>query len=251
VFPQSYLIDILKNAWYATPVEQSNFPDEWKRKVKPTSNDHGARTSGTGTRQQKGGKRLTQGTGQAPTTQRRDPGPGQGYHGGGGQGQFGAFLHGQWGQHPGGAYPTGYHQGGHLQIEGHMATPIRCMGWDDQHHPKIKDMMHQYLVRTNGRVFLAEILDAAGKRQNDLPMLPKYVHPSGRPFLCRLSVLGKCTFRDCRYRKEGGHLLPKDFTDEFANQLIVAINKGMIALCGQQGGSPSKKLKGNDGNPQV
>jgi hypothetical protein len=48
----------------------------------------------------------------------------------------------------------------------------------------------------------------------------------------------------------GGHPLPGDITDEFANQLIDAINKGIIALCRQQGGSPSKKLKGNDGNPQ-
>jgi hypothetical protein len=30
VFLQSYLIDILKNVWYATPVEQSNFPNKWK-----------------------------------------------------------------------------------------------------------------------------------------------------------------------------------------------------------------------------
>jgi hypothetical protein len=66
-----------------------------------------------------------------------------------------------------------------------------------------------------------------------------------------MSILGKCTFRDCHYRKEGGHPLPVDITDEFANQCIDAINKGIIALSGHQGGSPNKKLKGNDGNPQV
>ncbi len=77
VFLQSYLIGILKNVRYATPVEQSNFPEEWKQKVEPANDDNGARTSGTGTGQQKGGKRSTQGTGQAPTTQRRDPGTGQ------------------------------------------------------------------------------------------------------------------------------------------------------------------------------
>jgi hypothetical protein len=132
-----------------------------------------------------------------------------------------------------------------------MATRDWRTGWDDQHHPKIKDMMHHYLVHTNGRVHLAEILDAAGKRQNDLPTLPKYVHPSGHPILCWSSILGKCTFRDCRYRKEGGHPLLEDIRDEFANQLIDTINKGIIALSGHQGGSPSKKLKGNDGNPQV
>ncbi len=132
-----------------------------------------------------------------------------------------------------------------------MATCDWRTGWDDQRHPKIKDMMHHYLVRTNGHVHLAEILNAVGKRQNDLPTLPKYVHPSSCPFLCWSSILGKCTFRDCHYHKEGGHPLPGDIMDEFANQLIDAINKGIIALSRHQGGSPSKKLKGNDGNPLV
>jgi hypothetical protein len=45
--------------------------------------------------------------------------------------------------------------------------------------------------------------------------------------------------------------LPADITDEFANQSIDAINKGIILLSGHQGGSPNKKLKENDGNPQV
>ncbi len=49
VFLQSYLIDILKNTRYATPAEGSNFPKEWKQKVKPANNDHGTHSSGTGT----------------------------------------------------------------------------------------------------------------------------------------------------------------------------------------------------------
>jgi hypothetical protein len=60
VFPQSYLIDILKNV---CSVECSNFPNEWKQKVKSTNNNHGARTAGIGARQEREGKRLTQGTG--------------------------------------------------------------------------------------------------------------------------------------------------------------------------------------------
>jgi hypothetical protein len=55
VFLQSYLINILKNVLYATPVEGSNFPEEWKQKAQPANKDHGACTSGTGTRQQRGG----------------------------------------------------------------------------------------------------------------------------------------------------------------------------------------------------
>jgi hypothetical protein len=145
----------------------------------------------------------------------------------------------------------GYHQGGQLPPGGHMSTRNLCMGWDDQHHPRIKEMMHNYLVCTNGHIHLAEILDIGGKQQSDLPTLPKYVHSSGQPFLCWLSIHGRCTFRDCCFCKEGGHPLPADITDEFVNRCINAINKGIIALSGHQGGSPNKKLKGGDGNPQA
>ncbi len=46
---------------------------------------------------------------------------------------------------------------------------------------KNKTMMATYLERTNGRVHLSKILQAAGKQQTDLPTLPQYVHPNGRP----------------------------------------------------------------------
>jgi hypothetical protein len=29
-FPQSYLTDILINVWYAVPIEQASFPNEWR-----------------------------------------------------------------------------------------------------------------------------------------------------------------------------------------------------------------------------
>ena len=103
--------------------------------------------------------------------------------------------------------------------------------------------MQKYLKHTHGRIHLAEILEAAGKTQADLPTLSKYVHPTGRPFLCWASVLGKCGFQDCRFRKEGGHPLPGDITDEFADQVIDVIGKGVIPPS-IQGGSPPKKRKG-------
>ena len=87
-------------------------------------------------------------------------------------------------------------------------------------------MMKKYLEQTHGQIHLAEILEAAGTTQTDLPTLPKFVHPTGRSFLCWASVLGKCGFWDCRFRKEGGHPLPGDITDEFADQLISVIGKG-------------------------
>jgi hypothetical protein len=112
-------------------------------------------------------------------------------------------------------------------------------------------MMATYLERTNGRVHLSEILQAAGKRQTDLPTLPQYTHPNGRPFLCWSSVLGRCGFRDCRFLQQGGHPAAKDLTDDFADKVVDTLNKGVIALSGQvaAGGSPPKKQKGPSEEP--
>ena len=117
--------------------------------------------------------------------------------------------------------------------------------WNDERHPKLKSLMAAYLERTNGRVHLAELLTAAGKRQTDLPTLPQYVHPNGKPFLCWSSVLGRCTFRDCRFLQHGGHPAAKDITDEFADKVVDTLNKGIISLCGggAPAGSPPKKPK--------
>jgi hypothetical protein len=110
--------------------------------------------------------------------------------------------------------------------------------------------MQGYLERTHGQVHLAKILTAAGKTQTNLPTLPKYVHTTGRPFLCWSSILGRCTFRDCWFQKEGGHPLPADITDEFANQVIDVIRKEVITHGGHPGGTPPKKHKGGDGGTQ-
>ncbi len=101
--------------------------------------------------------------------------------------------------------------------------------------------MQPYLDRTGGWVHLAEILDAAGKQQTDLPTLQKYVHTTVWPLLCWSSVLGRCTFRDCWFKKEGGHPSPTDITNEFADQVIDIVNKGIVTLCNPGGGSPPKK----------
>jgi hypothetical protein len=101
----------------------------------------------------------------------------------------------------------------------------------------------------NGRVHLVEILAVAGKGQTDLPTLAKYVHTTGRPFLCWSSILGRCTFRDCRFQKEGGHPLTADITDEFADRVIDVIGKGVVMQGGHTGGSPTKKLKGSEAGP--
>ncbi len=103
--------------------------------------------------------------------------------------------------------------------------------------------MQSYQSHTNGCVHLAKNFAVAGKRQTDLPTLPKYIHPTRRPFLCWTSVLGRCTYRDCRFRKEGGHTLPADITDKFVNQITEVIGKGVVEPTAHTGGLPPKKQK--------
>ncbi len=108
--------------------------------------------------------------------------------------------------------------------------------------------MQPYLDRNGGRIHLAEILDPAVKRQTDLPTLQMCVQATGWPFLCWSSILGHCTFRDCRFKKEGRHPSMTDITTEFADQIIDVINKGIVTLCSPGGGSPPKKQKTDKGN---
>jgi hypothetical protein len=107
--------------------------------------------------------------------------------------------------------------------------------------------MQSYLERNNGQVHLAKILDAAGKRQTNLPTLPKYVHPTGQLFLCWSSILGKCTYRECHFCKEGGHPIPTDVTDKFGNQIINVIRKGVITHSGRGGGVASQEVQRGQG----
>jgi hypothetical protein len=168
----------------------------------------------------------------------------------GGQGQFGPGTPGAWWLNPyhGGQYQGGHYSGGTVPAGGQPPPCNWQTGWHDERHPKITMLMQSYLSQTNGRVHLAKILAAAGRHQTNLPTLPKYVHPTERPFLCWTSILGRCTYRDCRIRKEGEHPLPADIADEFVNQITDVIRKGVVKPAAHSGGLPPKKQKvGNAG----
>ena len=218
VFPQSFLVDIIKNVRYSIPVERGNFPQEWLSQRKTSRQEqgqHNARTQGSGT------------AGRGSNRQ-----AGQQY---GGQGNYQGT----------GTLGGGY-SGGYLPPNNYQPRDWRS-GWNDERHPKIKTMMVAYLERTNGRIHLSELLTAAGKKQTDLPTLPKFIHPNGRSFICWSFILGRCTFRDCRFHLQGGHLSAKDITEDFADRVVDTLNKGVIALCGTctspPVGSPPKKTK--------
>jgi hypothetical protein len=96
IWPQSYLINILHNVRYAIPVECANFPEERKRKIRTTTDDHRGSAAGGRSGQPKGSNRTAQGTSQTKTTPQQDYGQLHGYGGMGGQGQFGPGTPGAW-----------------------------------------------------------------------------------------------------------------------------------------------------------
>jgi hypothetical protein len=111
-------------------------------------------------------------------------------------------------------------------------------------------MMGPYLEWYNGRIHLAEVLHAAGKRQTDLPTLLRFCYANGRPFLCWNSTLGRCMYRECKYLWEGGHPGPNDIPDDFAKKVCVVIGPGIQKRMQQGGGdgSPAKNVKTNQTN---
>ena len=89
------------------------------------------------------------------------------------------------------------------------------------------------------------MLNKAGKRQQDLPTLPRFFYANGQPFLCRNSMLGRCMYRKCRYLREGRHPSPNDIPDNFADKVIGVFSAG-IQACMQTGvgdEAPGKKIK--------
>jgi hypothetical protein len=50
-------------------------------------------------------------------------------------------------------------------------------------------------------------------------------------------------FRDCWFKKEGGHPSAMDITNELDDQVMDVINKGIVTLCSPGGGSPPKKTE--------
>jgi hypothetical protein len=115
----------------------------------------------------------------------------------------------------------------------------------DTRNQKIKALMDPYLEHFNGHIHLNEVLDAAGKRQTDLPTLPRFCYANGRPFLCWNSTLGRCMYRDCRYLRKGGHPGQNDIPDDFADKVCAVIRPGIQARMQPGGGEglPGKKIK--------
>jgi hypothetical protein len=118
----------------------------------------------------------------------------------------------------------------------------------DIHHQKIRLLMDPYILKYNNYINLLAILTSSGKRMGDLPTLPQYCTPTGTPLLCWNNVLGRC-FRGKRCKFFNGHLRKSNVTDEFADNVVDCISKGVVYYTGltQGGTSPGEKRKSVEG----
>jgi hypothetical protein len=117
---------------------------------------------------------------------------------------------------------------------------------EDRQHPKIKLLMDQYLKRYNNFLNLLEILTSLGKRMMDLPSLPQYCQPTGQPFLCWNSVLGKC-FRGARCKYLKGHLKKGEATDAFVDAISECTSTGVVYYTNLSTGASSPRYKWKSG----
>ncbi len=111
-------------------------------------------------------------------------------------------------------------------------------------NPKLKAVMDPYLQKYNNYIDLSALLTASGRCVGDLPTLPQYCSPMGASLICWNSILGKC-FRGKRFKFFQGHLCKGKAMDQFADNVIDIIKKGVTHyLDGSPSiGSPSNKRK--------
>jgi hypothetical protein len=116
---------------------------------------------------------------------------------------------------------------------------------EDTCHPNIILLMDPYLKQYTNFLNILEILTSSGKRMTDLPSLPQSCHPTGQPFLCWNSILGKC-FQGARCRYLKGHLKKGESTDAFSDAISKCISKGVLYYTNLPAGasSPWNKRKG-------
>ncbi len=106
-------------------------------------------------------------------------------------------------------------------------------------------MMAAYVAVFGLRIRLIDILNACNKRITDLPTLPDYID-KGRPYICSAHILGRCTFKDCQFKR--GQVPRHAITDGFADAVVAMLTPGIqtCLMCEGGEGSPGKRLKKED-----
>jgi hypothetical protein len=224
-FPQSYLIDILNNVRYAIPVEWASFPDEWRRKDRPSPReDQNSRSPGG----QGGGLRDT------PTNR-------GGYGRGDGGGNNRQNPYGQGGLGGGQRFPP-YAGQERPPYQGTAGSRDWRSGWTDFRHPKIKALMDPYLDRNDGRLCLGDVLDAGGIPQQDLPTLPRFCWPNGRSFCAGAAHWAGACSPSVDFSGTGDTLVLMIFQTSSRTPLLASLPKGFRHVC-SQGGMTGLRLR--------
>jgi hypothetical protein len=197
-FPWSYLIDILNSVQYTVLVKRASFSDEWRHKDRPKEDQSGKTIGGQGDGQNTTDTPSTRGGyGQAGGGNNRQSNYGHGEFGG----RQGFPPYARQGNDSFGNRGGNQQQGGPPYTGGGGRHDWR-VGWTDVRHPKIKTLMDPHLKKNDGRIRLGELLDAAGLRQSDLPMLPRFCWPNGQSYLTGCHPSWSSFLRYCNVPKK-------------------------------------------------
>jgi hypothetical protein len=91
---------------------------------------------------------------------------------------------------------------------------------------------------------IRDVLRGGNVLINDLPRLPKYQDSSRWSTICWTNVLRGCTYKDCPFKPQGGHVARNDITDGFADAVCDKLGKGVIYVMDKkQGDCMAKKTK--------
>ncbi len=111
-------------------------------------------------------------------------------------------------------------------------------------HSKIKALIDPVLARVGNRFVIWNILRGGNVLINDLPTLPKYQDSSRRSTICWTNVLRGCTYMDCPFNPQGGHVTWDDNMDGFVVAVCDKLGKGVMYVMSQeQGEGTAKKTK--------
>ncbi len=228
-FPTIFLTNMLDDIRLTNMIQRVTYPGN---EITPKKIDLGGRNAMGGTKTYQEGQ--FQARGQWDGRQGRGHGGGRDNQGGHGAGRgYGGGRGGGRGSGRGGYYGPGEWRGD--------------IGDQSLQNEKIATMMRGYLNKFPGHVKILDILGASGKRLTDLPVLEKCKDDTGRPCLCWAYFLGRCTFRECHFKKVGGHPIPRDIPPQFVDDVCAVVRQGVKDLA-EGGEPPIKKVRIEEGN---
>ncbi len=104
-------------------------------------------------------------------------------------------------------------------------------------HPIFAAAFKELHAKHNGRVYVAELLELAGKTVKDLPRHPTIDGPgAGTSRVCFPHIAGVCVHANC-YRKAYGHPRQDQISDDYANAVVAVLQPGIDRMVNGERGS--------------